>query len=86
MTHITDRPMFYVFSNTPTAARSPARNPTAKAKVKVTTKKTKDYDNIVVKNWIAFARYVSNNMSKIFITVLYTLVLFAIFAERSYCK
>ena len=76
--------MFYVFSNTPTAARSPARSPTAK--VKVTTKKTKDYDNIVVKNWIAFARYVSNNISKIFITVLYTLVLFAIFAERSYCK
>ncbi len=69
------------FSTTPD--RAPKRNPT---KVRVATKRTKDYDNVIVKNWTAFARYVSNHLSDIFIAVLYTLVLIAIFAERAYCK
>ena len=67
-----------------TSDRAPKRNPT---KVKVATKKTKDYDdNFVKKHWTIFARYVSNHIPAIFITILYTLVLIAIFAERAYCK
>lgn len=74
---------FLINFSTATIERTPKRNPT---KVKVATKKTKDYDNPVVKHWTIFARYVSNHIPDIFITVLYTLVLIAIFAERAYCK
>lgn len=69
------------FSTTP--ARTPKRSST---RVRIATKKTKDYDSPIVKYWTIFARYVSNHLSDIFITVLYTLVLIAIFAERAYCK
>ncbi|XP_046845729.1 dual oxidase 2-like isoform X2 [Xenia sp. Carnegie-2017] len=58
--------------------RTPTRNPT---RIKVTTKRTKESNHVL---WTWIAKNVSNHMSAILIVVLYTLVLFAIFAERAY--
>ncbi|CAB4013719.1 dual oxidase 2-like, partial [Paramuricea clavata] len=55
-----------------------------KPKVKVRIQKSLDEQRVVRKHWIRIQNYVSNHISEIFITVLYTLVLFAIFAENAY--
>ena len=69
----------YIFLN-----YSPSRG-NVKPKVKVRVQKSLDEQGVVRKRWIRIQNYVSNHISEIFITVLYTLVLFAIFAEKAYC-
>lgn len=55
-------------------------------KVTVRTQQSEVLRHPLRKRWIVFANYIENRVSGIFIIVLYTLIVFAIFAERAYCK